>query len=418
MHGPLRPLQPAMDRSTARLLAAACSLSLLLLCSAGVARARAAPIGEEEVAAAFSCSAVTYTYRHFPAVSIGVHEFVSVEGTVVAKAEFTFVGPETSNTVVVHVPPGHHSMDARANWKVKGQPTVGQDIKLGGGIECGAEPGLALEKRQRVSDGSEQFTSAALSGFPGELVAYQITASNTGNVGLSVTSFADAHCDSHTIAGGPGASPVPPGASVMYSCEHTLTAADRKAGEYANTATIAATWSEGGSGELTRTSNTVLVYVTDPPPPPPPPPPPGENRSPAGGSAGTGAAGGMLGFGPSAGAPHCVVSLARRNLRVSGKGRVFVRIGLAGAGTCRGRLALAVRQRTGHGHTKAKMIASRTFSLPAGRSTVLTLALNKLGRALLHAAHGHLRATFTTLRVSPGPLSAHSASVSLSARHA
>jgi hypothetical protein len=415
MHGRLRPLQPAMDRSAARLFAAACSVSLLLALSVGVTPTRAAPIGEEKSAAAFSCSAVTYTFTQFPAEAIETREVLRVDGNIVAEAEFTFNGPEGANTVGVHVPPGHHSMDAKASWVVHGQH-AGQDMKLGGGITCSVEPNLTLTKRQRVSSGSVS-TEATLSGFPGEPVYYDVTASNTGNVGLSLTSFTDPHCDPASIGGGPGASPLAPGASATYRCEHLLTAADRQAGVYSNTATIAATWSDGGGGELTRTSNTVLVYVTDPPPPPPPPPP-GENGSPAGGPGGKGGTGGVLSFGQSAGAPHCVLSLVRRKLAVSSKGRVSLRLALAGAGTCRGRLALTVRQRSGHGRTKVKAIATRTFSLPAGRSSVLTLALNKLGRALLHAGHGRLGATLKIVRLAPGPLSARSAGVRLSARHA
>jgi hypothetical protein len=414
MHGRLRPLQAAMDSSTARLLVAVSSLALLV--STGTSPALAATLGEEQVSAADSCSAVTFSYSQFPVAPITAREVVSVDGQHIAEAQFAFDGPEGSSTVAVHIPPGRHSMDAKASWDVGGRHG-GRDMKLAGGITCGAEPGLTLEARQRVSGGSEPFTAGTVSGFPGELVDYQITAANTGNVGLTLTSFADPHCDAGTLGGGP-AGPVAPGASVTYSCEHALTAADRTAGEYTNTATAAGTWSEGGSGELTRTSNTVLTYVTDPPPPPPPPPPAaGPPQGGVKGSSPGGTGGGALSFGQSAGASHCALSLVRTSLSVDGKGRASLRLAVTGAGTCRGRLALAVKRKTRQGKTKMQTLASRTFSLPAGRSAVLTLSLNKLGRALLHAGHGRLSASLTVLKLSPAPASAHTARVRLSVVH-
>jgi hypothetical protein len=423
MHGRLRSLQPATDRSTTRLFVTACAVALLLP-SVAATGARASVIGEEELTAAFSCSGVTYTFTHFPAAPVAVRELIKVgtreeEAQPVAETEFTFQGPETSNTLAAHVPPGRHTMDAKASWKI-GTEHGSRDIKLAGGITCPAAPDLALEKRQRVPSSSEPFTSATLSGFPGEPVDYQITAVNTGNVALTLTSFADANCDPGTLGGGP-AGALAPGASVSYSCQHALTAADRQAGTYTNTASVAASWSEGGSGELTRTSNTVVVDVGDPPPPPPPVsnPPPSQlgSPSPLGGPGGIGGIGGVLAFGQSGAAARCALSLVRRKLSVDNRGRVSLRLALAGAGTCRGKLSLTVKRRAAHSRPSVQTIATRTFSLPAGRSSVLTLALNKLGRALLHAGRGHLGATLRTLRLSPGPPSAHSASVSLSARH-
>jgi hypothetical protein len=416
MLGPAGPLHPATDRSTARLLAAACSLALLVL-SIGAARAWAVTEGPASVSVTFSCTSVTFRFSGFPAGGNSAREIVSVDGGHVAEAEFSFEGPTGENTLSVHVPPGRHSMDARANWKIGEKHREGEDHPLPDGIRCVVEPQLAVEKLQRISGGGESFTAAPVSGWPGEIAEYEIVASNTGNVGLQLTA-SDARCDPGTLSGGPAGGALAAGAVAVYRCEHVLTAADRRAGTYTNTAGITASWSEEGGGELSRTSGPVVAYVTDPPPPPPPPPPRGEGgtSSSPGWYSGTGAgSGGVLPFGQSSAAPRCLLSLAHRNLRVNSKGKVSLRLVLAGAGTCRGRLALTVKQRTGHGHAKVRTIAARTFSLPAGRSTVLTLALNKLGRALLHAARGRLGATLTSVRVSPAPLSARSASVRLSA---
>lgn len=414
---------PSTQRAGAGLGVAACSLacSLSLLLSIWVTCARAVTHEDAQVNTTFSCLAVTFSYSDFPDARNKAHEIVTVDGQHVVETEFAFDGAEGASTVAVHVAPGHHRMDAHASWKV-GSARGGRDMKLRGGIRCSAEPGLAAEELQRVSNGSESFTAAPLSGWPGEVADYQVTASNTGNVGLQLTAFTDPYCDPGTVTGAPAGGTVVPGGSVSYRCEHVLTAADQQSGVYASTAAITAAWSDHGSGELTQTSNTVLVYVSERPHLPAPPqqdqsppysPLPGAGPAPALG-ANPVSDGGVLSFGASAPAAHCTLSLASRSLSVNSKGRASLRLLLVGVGTCRGRLALTAKQRVGAGQAKVKTIAAGTFSLAAGHDAVLVLALNKLGRGLLGAGHGRLEATLTIVRVSPGPLSSHSAGVRLS----
>jgi hypothetical protein len=140
-----------------------------------------------------------------------------------------------------------------------------------------------------------------------------------------------------------------------------------------------------------------------------------EGELPGGPPPGTGGAGGtgVQAFGPIVLAPVCRPSLAARTMTVTSKGRTSVKLLLAGGGACRGRLALTVRQKLAHHRTRTRTIAAGTFSLLAGRTVLLALKLNALGRSLLHAGHGRLSASLSVVRLSPGPVQAHSAGVRL-----
>jgi hypothetical protein len=117
------------------------------------------------------------------------------------------------------------------------------------------EPAFAIEKAQRIAASGGGFTTAALTALAGQTVEYEITVTNTGKFAETLSAFSDAHCDPGTIAGGPGAAPLTPGASTTYTCSHVLSSAPA----YTNEATVTAT-TVGGS-PLTQTSNQVLVEV-------------------------------------------------------------------------------------------------------------------------------------------------------------
>jgi hypothetical protein len=82
-----------------------------------------------------------------------------------------------------------------------------------------------------------------------------VVVTNTGSVPEAFIEFTDSHCDPGTIAAGPGSSPVPPGQSTTYTCDHVLTSV----GSYTNEATVTGT-SAGGT-PLRQTSNQVVVEV-------------------------------------------------------------------------------------------------------------------------------------------------------------
>ncbi len=99
------------------------------------------------------------------------------------------------------------------------------------------------------------------------------------------------------------------------------------------------------------------------------------------------------------------VMLADTIITTQRDGDATVRLACAGAGTCSGKLTLtvtnAVPEGTGHAATaknrkaekrrfKTTTIGSATFSIPAGKSATVRLALNSAGRALLKADHGTL----------------------------
>ena len=119
------------------------------------------------------------------------------------------------------------------------------------------KPEFTIEKFQEV-DGSG-LTTKPLSGLIGQTVDYEIVVKNTGNVPLTFASFTDPHCDSGTIGGGPGSTPVAPGASTTYTCDHVLTSV----GSYVNVATVTGT-PEGGA-PIVHESKPVEVHVTPEP---------------------------------------------------------------------------------------------------------------------------------------------------------
>jgi len=124
-------------------------------------------------------------------------------------------------------------------------------------VEVPSKPAFTIVKLQEINSGGLGFTTAQLTGAIGQTVNYRIVVENTGNVPLTFSGFTDANCDSGTIAGGPGSTPVVPGESTTYTCDHVLT----KVGMYTNEATVTGTPEGEPSITLTHTSNQVVVEV-------------------------------------------------------------------------------------------------------------------------------------------------------------
>ncbi len=62
---------------------------------------------------------------------------------------------------------------------------------------------------------------------------------------------------------------------------------------------------------------------------------------------------------------------------------------------------------------KAETIGTAAFSIPAGKTGVVTITLTAAGRALLKAAHGKLNASLTVLKSSPAPASTQHKTITL-----
>jgi hypothetical protein len=122
------------------------------------------------------------------------------------------------------------------------------------------ESSFTITKRQRIAGSGESFSASQLTGAVGARVEYEIVVTNTGKVALAVTSFADPHCDAGTLAGGPGGSPISPGAATTYTCSHLLGSESK----FVNVASVSA--APPGEKPQQLESNEVVVLVGALPP--------------------------------------------------------------------------------------------------------------------------------------------------------
>jgi hypothetical protein len=198
-----------------------------------------------------SCKSVTFHFFGFPKTTGNtVTEVIYVDGKVVYKAQFVFNGSSGSNTVVLNLPPGHHSLDVRAKWKTNGV-RGGHDHKIGGGVNCVAEPEFTIDKLQRIGAGA--YTKEPISGTLTEKIEYEVIIKNTGNVPLKFNGgFSDSKCD-EAPTGGPGEAAVASGETTTYFCSHVI----KETGPNTNTATATGTPTEGSP--VTHESNQVVV---------------------------------------------------------------------------------------------------------------------------------------------------------------
>src|SRR5271166_467898 len=123
------------------------------------------------------------------------------------------------------------------------------------------EPAFSIEKLQEIAGAGGSYTEEPLSATVGQTAEYKIVVTNETAVPETFTDFVDANCDAGTIAGGPGGSPVAPGASTTYTCSRLLEAT----GTFTNQDEV--TGRTAGGTPLTKPSNVVQVTVTEPPRP-------------------------------------------------------------------------------------------------------------------------------------------------------
>jgi hypothetical protein len=120
------------------------------------------------------------------------------------------------------------------------------------------EPAFTIEKLQKLAGSAGGFTTTPVTGVVGAKVEYEIVVKNTGNEPLTLSGFSDPRCDPETLAAGPGATPLQPGASTTYTCSHVLTGS----GGFFNEATVTGT--PPGEPPITHPSNRVEAFVPGP----------------------------------------------------------------------------------------------------------------------------------------------------------
>jgi hypothetical protein len=123
------------------------------------------------------------------------------------------------------------------------------------------EPAFKLEKLQKIAGSAGAYTREPLTATVGEVVDYEIVATNTGNVSLTFGEIEDFFCEFGTVAGGPAGIPVGPGGTTTWTCSLTLT----KEGTVENVASVSAT--PPGGAPITEPSEPVEVTVSGPPHP-------------------------------------------------------------------------------------------------------------------------------------------------------
>jgi hypothetical protein len=145
-----------------------------------------------------------------------------------------------------------------------------------------ANPNLTIETTQKLKGSKAGFSTRELTvalGHPGaaagrpktrraprghykaQIIEYQITVTNTGNVPLTLTNLGDPNCG-HISPAGPLGEQLQPGHSARYSCQRSV-AHD---GTYLNQATIEATPPVGDGFTISRTSNETVALGPNPEP--------------------------------------------------------------------------------------------------------------------------------------------------------
>jgi len=225
--------------------------AMMLMAVVGVSTAGAIGPGESKGVTETTCDHIKWTYSGFPnAENNTVTQITAINGVVVATETIVFDGPEYTDTTAINPPPQSVKIDAHAKWETNG---------VKGGFDHSAQrrcekPSYTIEKEQEIP-ARGTWTKELILGVVGETVDYQVLVKNTGNVPLTFSSFIDPHCDAGTISGGPGASPVAPGETTVFTCSHVLVAPV----QYTNTAGITGTPPPGQGKPVMEKSNKVVV---------------------------------------------------------------------------------------------------------------------------------------------------------------
>jgi hypothetical protein len=116
---------------------------------------------------------------------------------------------------------------------------------------------------------------------------------------------------------------------------------------------------------------------------------------------------------PPAPAEPSKLSFSGSSVAVRRGGIAAIKFTCTGVSTCSGKLMLEITRTARGRRTKTTTIATGSFSIPAGRTVIVTLKLNAAGRALLKAHHGRLSSRLKIVESSDGSTSTQDESVRL-----
>jgi hypothetical protein len=205
-------------------------------------------------------------------ITVEFHEFTSLPGSkqtisqkviyrqaprpfinyVFAPPNAVFEGEGTTEEIPIAAPLGESTVGIRAHWNNDG---LHGGFNVHQPLTCGPNSQFSLETVQSLGG---SFTKSTLPGVVGETVDYQTVATNTGNTPLTFGELSSPGCDGMP-AGGSGEA-IAPRATMTWFCHHTLTAADQKAGPFANAASVTAVpQSDPFNPSITHTSQGVLI---------------------------------------------------------------------------------------------------------------------------------------------------------------
>jgi hypothetical protein len=117
-------------------------------------------------------------------------------------------------------------------------------------------PSLTLQKTERLGDFDQYVVS--LTAKIGQVVNYRMIVTNTGDTPLAV-GLIDSECDGGSLVAA-GSTTIAPGATVEYTCSHTIVAADGVV--LVNTATATGTTDTGAIVGPVSSSAAAQIAVT------------------------------------------------------------------------------------------------------------------------------------------------------------
>lgn len=113
------------------------AVAILLIFLAGLAAAiRPSMASAHDGSAGINCQSVGFSYVNFKDATNTVNESISIDGSNVYSAPFSFTGTSGSHSVGINPGPGTHTVSASANWNTNGESG---SFSSSARVECGGE---------------------------------------------------------------------------------------------------------------------------------------------------------------------------------------------------------------------------------------------------------------------------------------